>query len=74
MTPHSRQAILEKAACHLEDRFEDISANLTREMGKPIGEIPDRTSRRHRSVALVCRRGQTRVWPNYPVAHSEYAA
>ncbi|MEL0198221.1 MAG: NAD-dependent succinate-semialdehyde dehydrogenase, partial [Rhodobiaceae bacterium] len=26
------------AACHLEDRFEDISANLTREMGKPIGE------------------------------------
>ncbi|MEK9936936.1 MAG: NAD-dependent succinate-semialdehyde dehydrogenase, partial [Rhodobiaceae bacterium] len=38
MTPHSRQAILEKAACHLEDRFEDISANLTREMGKPIGE------------------------------------
>ena len=38
MTPHSRQAILEKAACHLENRFEDISANLTREMGKPIGE------------------------------------
>ena len=38
MTPHSRQAILEKAACHLEDRFEDISANLTREMGKPISE------------------------------------
>ena len=38
MTPHSRQAILEKAACLLEDRFEDISANLTREMGKPVGE------------------------------------
>ncbi|MEL0304086.1 MAG: NAD-dependent succinate-semialdehyde dehydrogenase, partial [Rhodobiaceae bacterium] len=38
MTPHSRQAVLEKAASHLEDRFEDISANLTREMGKPIGE------------------------------------
>ena len=38
MTPHSRQTILEKAACLLEDRFEDISTNLTREMGKPVGE------------------------------------
>ena len=38
MTPHSRQTILEKAACLLEDRFEDISANLTREMGKPVSE------------------------------------
>ncbi len=38
MTPHSRQDILEKAARLLEERFEDISANLTREMGKPIAE------------------------------------
>lgn len=38
MTPHSRQDILEKAARSLEERFEDISANLTREMGKPIAE------------------------------------
>ena len=38
MTPHSRQTILEKAACLLEDIFEDISANLTREMGKPVSE------------------------------------
>ena len=30
--------ILEKAARLLEERFEDISANLTREMGKPIAE------------------------------------
>ena len=30
MTPLSRQAILEKAACLLEDRFEVNSANLTR--------------------------------------------
>ncbi|MDA0961068.1 MAG: NAD-dependent succinate-semialdehyde dehydrogenase, partial [Proteobacteria bacterium] len=38
MTPHSRQDILEKAARLLEDRFEDISSNLTQEMGKPIAE------------------------------------
>lgn len=38
MTPHSRQAILEKAARLLEDRFEVNSANLTREMGKPLAE------------------------------------
>jgi succinate-semialdehyde dehydrogenase/glutarate-semialdehyde dehydrogenase len=38
MTPHNRQDILEKAARLLEERFEDISANLTREMGKPIAE------------------------------------
>jgi succinate-semialdehyde dehydrogenase/glutarate-semialdehyde dehydrogenase len=38
MTPHSRQDILEKAARLLEERFEDISSNLTREMGKPIAE------------------------------------
>ena len=37
-TPHERQAVLEQAARLLEDRFDDISANLTREMGKPIGE------------------------------------
>ena len=33
MTSLSRQAILEKAARLLEDRFEVNSANLTREMG-----------------------------------------
>jgi succinate-semialdehyde dehydrogenase/glutarate-semialdehyde dehydrogenase len=38
MTPLSRQAILEKAARLLEDRFEVNSANLTREMGKPLAE------------------------------------
>ena len=38
LTPHSRQNILEKAARLLEEQFDDISANLTREMGKPIGE------------------------------------
>ena len=38
MTPHSRQDIMEKAARLLDERFENISANLTREMGKPIGE------------------------------------
>ena len=38
MTPHSRQNIMEKAARLLDERFENISANLTREMGKPIGE------------------------------------
>ena len=38
MTPISRQAILEKAARILEDRFETNSANLTREMGKPLAE------------------------------------
>jgi len=38
MTPHSRQNVLEKAARLLEERFEDISSNLTREMGKPIAE------------------------------------
>ena len=37
-TPHNRQAILEKTARLLEERFEDISQNLTREMGKPIVE------------------------------------
>ena len=37
-TPHERQSVLEKAACQLEDSFETISANLTREMGKPIAE------------------------------------
>ena len=37
-TPHERQAVLEHAARLLEDRFDNISANLTREMGKPIGE------------------------------------
>jgi succinate-semialdehyde dehydrogenase/glutarate-semialdehyde dehydrogenase len=38
MTPHARQAILEKAARILEERFETNSANLTREMGKPLAE------------------------------------
>jgi succinate-semialdehyde dehydrogenase/glutarate-semialdehyde dehydrogenase len=38
MTPHSRQAILEQAAKLLEQRFETISENLTREMGKPLAE------------------------------------
>jgi len=38
MTPLSRQAILEKAARILEERFEVNSANLTREMGKPLAE------------------------------------
>ena len=33
MTPHSRQDIMEKAARLLDERFEIISANLTREMG-----------------------------------------
>jgi succinate-semialdehyde dehydrogenase/glutarate-semialdehyde dehydrogenase len=37
-TPHERQSVLEKAACQLENSFETISANLTREMGKPIAE------------------------------------
>jgi len=37
-TPHERQTVLEQAARLLEDRFDDISANLTREMGKPVGE------------------------------------
>ena len=37
-TPHERQMVLEKAARRLDDSFESISANLTREMGKPIGE------------------------------------
>ncbi len=38
MTPHNRQDIMEKAARLLDERFDGISANLTREMGKPIGE------------------------------------
>ena len=38
MTPLNRQVILEKAAALIEDRFETISQNLTREMGKPVGE------------------------------------
>ena len=38
MTPLSRQVILEKAARLLESRFEVNSANLTREMGKPLAE------------------------------------
>ena len=38
MTPHSRQAVLEKAARLLEDRFEVNCTNLTREMGKPLAE------------------------------------
>ncbi len=38
LTPHDRQAVLERAAQILEERFEEISANLTREMGKPVGE------------------------------------
>lgn len=37
-TPHERQAVLEQAARLLEERYDDISANLTREMGKPIAE------------------------------------
>ena len=37
-TPHERQSVLEKAARQLESSFENISANLTREMGKPIAE------------------------------------
>ena len=38
MTPLSRQVVLEKAARLLDERFEEISQNLTREMGKPVGE------------------------------------
>ena len=38
MTPLNRQIILEKAARLLEDRFDVNSANLTREMGKPLAE------------------------------------
>ena len=36
--PFDRQKILEKAARILEDRFETIAANLTKEMGKPLPE------------------------------------
>ncbi|MBU75192.1 MAG: NAD-dependent succinate-semialdehyde dehydrogenase [Rhodospirillaceae bacterium] len=38
MTPHNRQDLMEKAASLLDERFEGICINLTREMGKPIGE------------------------------------
>ncbi|MEL7542351.1 MAG: NAD-dependent succinate-semialdehyde dehydrogenase [Pseudomonadota bacterium] len=38
MTPLARQAIMEKAARHLEDRTDAIAETLTREMGKPLGE------------------------------------
>lgn len=37
-TPLNRQVILEKAAKILEDKFEENTHNLTKEMGKPIGE------------------------------------
>ena len=37
-TPINRQAVLEKAARILEENFEENSANLTREMGKPLAE------------------------------------
>ena len=37
-TPLNRQVILEKTAQILEENFEENSANLTREMGKPLAE------------------------------------
>ena len=37
-TPLNRQVIFEKAARILEKDFDEISANLTREMGKPLAE------------------------------------
>lgn len=38
MPPADRQAVIEKAARILEDRFDHIAANLTREQGKPVAE------------------------------------
>lgn len=38
MTPHARQAIMEKAARLMEDRTDDIAKTLTMEMGKPLAE------------------------------------
>ncbi|NCF49389.1 MAG: aldehyde dehydrogenase family protein [Bacteroidetes bacterium] len=38
MTALQRQVIFEKAASLLDERFDMIAANLTREMGKPVGE------------------------------------
>lgn len=37
-TPLQRQAVMEKAARILEERSDSIARNLTREMGKPLGE------------------------------------
>ena len=37
-TPIQRQFVFETAARLLEERFDTVSANLTREMGKPIAE------------------------------------
>ncbi|MBY8976174.1 NAD-dependent succinate-semialdehyde dehydrogenase [Rhodobacteraceae bacterium NNCM2] len=38
MTPLARQAIMNKAADTLTAQSDEIAANLTREMGKPLGE------------------------------------
>ena len=37
-TPLARQAVMEKAARILESRADEIAVNLTKEMGKPVGE------------------------------------